>query len=320
MSMIDFHAHYIPEHWPVDAFFWPRVSREGDQYFYAVPGRTGHKVPKELFSFTERIKKMDCDGVEKQVISAPPFTYTYDLDEEASVAICSYINDATAKATISNDRLWGLGTLPLQNISASIEELKRIQRLGLKGITMGTSVRGKNLDDPSFYPLWEALVCRNMPALVNSYGNIGAERLMKYNFGNLLGNGFEIAVAGASLIFGGVLEQFSGIKFCFTLGGGSLPFQMGRLLAGVRTGMTSGAMHENDPLELFRRLYFDTLTHSVMALEYLISMVNIDQVVMGSDYPFEMGDRNLAFRKEILLGKTERNKMEMANVLKLLGC
>ncbi len=317
--MIDFHAHYLPEQWPSDAPFWPSAKQEGDKYFYAVPGGKFSEVPKELFGFTERLTKMDADGVTKQVISAPPFAYTYDLDEVASVAISRFINDATAKAVAANDRLLGLGTLPLQNIPASLEELKRIQGLGLKGITMGTSVTGKNLDDPAFYPLWDELARRNVPVLFNSYGGIGAERLKKYNFGNLLGNGFEMATAGASLIFGGVLEQFPGIKFCFTLGGGSLPFLMGRLLAGARTGMTKGAKCQSDPLELFRRIYFDTLTHSMKALEYLIFMAGINRIVLGSDYPFEMGDGHLYFRKEMLLGQTERQKVETGNALKLLS-
>ena len=183
--MIDFHAHYLPEDWPNDNPNWPYIKCVDDQYLYIQPRGNPVNIPRELFTLEDRLAKMDEDGVEQQVISAPPFTYTYNLEGKTSVGVCHHINNAIAEAVSLNARLIGLGTLPLQDIPASVEEIKRIKGEGLKGVTIGTSVNGKNLDDPALYPVWEELLKFNMPILLNSFGGIGSDRLEKYSLGNL---------------------------------------------------------------------------------------------------------------------------------------
>jgi aminocarboxymuconate-semialdehyde decarboxylase len=176
---------------------------------------------------------------------------------------------------------------------------------------MMTTFAGKNLDDPDLDPIWQALDERSALVLLHPYHVLGAERLTRYYLWNALGNPIETALALASLIFGGICERFPHIRFLAAHGGGVAPFVIGRWehAATVRPEM---AHLRVSPLELLRTIYVDTLVHGPQELLYLIEILGSERVVLGSDYPFDMGTSepvslfgaslNQAVRQHILSG------------------
>lgn len=131
-----------------------------------------------------------------------------------------------------------------------------------------------------------------MDALIFVHPNrvVGADRMKDYNLANLIGNPTDTSLAFAKLIFGGVLERYPGLKFLLAHAGGFLPYTWGRLDRGYHVQDSSKLKISKAPGEYMKRLYFDTITHSPIALEYLVRSFGADHVLLGSDYPYDMGD------------------------------
>ena len=162
--------------------------------------------------------------------------------------------------------------------------------LKLAGVEILTQIAGKNLDSPDLDPIWQALDARNAVVLIHPNHVLGIERLTRYYLLNLLGNPVETAVALASLMFGGVFERFPHIRFIAAHGGGVAPFVIGRWehAASVRPEL---AHLSASPLDLLRHSYVDSIVHGEPELRYLIEMLGAERIVLGSDFPFDMGTR-----------------------------
>jgi aminocarboxymuconate-semialdehyde decarboxylase len=189
------------------------------------------------------------------------------------------------------DRFLGLGTVPLQDISASMQEAKRaVQDLGLAGFQIGSNVGGKNLSHPDFFPFFETVAGLNVPLFIHPYIPAGEERMQDYYLHNLVGMVTETGLAIASVIYGGVLERLPNLKLCFAHAGGVYPYIVGRNDHGYK--VREKECHEaipHPPSHYFRQLYFDSITHHPLALRFLIDLVGSEHIVIGSDYPFDMG-------------------------------
>jgi aminocarboxymuconate-semialdehyde decarboxylase len=129
---------------------------------------------------------------------------------------------------------------------------------------------------------------------------------------NLIGYPTETALAAAHLLFGGVLEAFPHIPICLAHGGGTFPALLGRLRHGARVRSEVRGTTANAPMDLAKRFYYDSLTHSVRALHFLVDMVGCDRLLLGSDYPFDMRDRDPAVAVNSLVGPTQE---EINNIL-----
>jgi aminocarboxymuconate-semialdehyde decarboxylase len=117
----------------------------------------------------------------------------------------------------------------------------------------------------------------------------GADRLKSYYLTNLIGNPLDTSIAIASLVFGGVLERHPALTFCFSHGGGFIPYQAGRLAHGWNVRSEPKARLATSPEASLARLTYDTILHSKAALEFLVGSVGPSRVMLGSDYPFDMG-------------------------------
>jgi aminocarboxymuconate-semialdehyde decarboxylase len=149
---------------------------------------------------------------------------------------------------------------------------------------------------------------------------VGADRMKDYNLANLIGNPTDTSLAFAKLIFGGVLERFPRLKFLLAHAGGFLPYTWGRLERGYRIQDSTTSKISKPPSEYVKLLHFDTITHSAMALEYLVANFGAEKVLLGSDYPYDMGDPEpVQSLRRTKIGANELEAISHANAQRLLG-
>ncbi len=258
--------------------------------------------PRELWDTEQRLRDMDAHGVDVQLLAPTVFTFFYQHEPALGFACAVLQNDEIAAEIKRHPgRFLGLAGVPLQAPELAAGELARaMTELGLRGAMIGSHVNGRNLDDRALEPFWAAADALGAFIFVHPHGGAGAERLGSYYLKNLVGLPFETTIAGASLVFGGVLERHPGLKVCLSHGGGFLPYQAGRFRHGFDVRPEAKIKLKHPPEESIGRLYYDTILHSKPTLEFLVSSAGAAHVLLGSDYPFDMGNLDCVARVEAL--------------------
>jgi aminocarboxymuconate-semialdehyde decarboxylase len=252
-----------------------------------VAGVPYRPFPRGGFDVERRLKDMDAMGVDVHVLSATPQTYLYGLGLPAA----AIQNDQIAKLVKEKpDRFMGIGTLPMQDGKQAATELRRIvTKLGLRGAMFASNVMGKNLDDPSFEPLWRTAEALDAFMFIHPNNVAGADRLKSYYLANLIGNPLDTTIAAACLIFGGVFDRYPKLKVCLAHGGGFVPYQAARWTHGWDVRPEPKKNVPKRPEHIIHRFIYDTILHSKETLEFMITRAGIERVVLGSDYPYDMG-------------------------------
>src|SRR5262249_45151636 len=181
-----------------------------------------------------RLAECDAHSVHVQVLSTVPVMFSYWAKPQDTLDLSRLLNDHLADVVREHPRRFaGLGTLPMQAPDLAVRELERcVGDLGLSGVQIGSHVNGRNLDDPSVFPVFEAAQELGVAVFVHPWDMLGKERLAKYWLGWLVGMPAETAVAICSVLFGGVLERLPRLKICFAHGGGAFPGILGRVEHG----------------------------------------------------------------------------------------
>jgi aminocarboxymuconate-semialdehyde decarboxylase len=258
--------------------------------------------PRELWDTEQRLRDMDTHGVDVQLLAPTVFTFFYQHEPALGHACAALQNDEIAAEVRRHPgRVLGRGGVRLQAPELAAQELRRaMTTLDLRGAMIGTHVRGRNLDDPTLAPFWAEAEELGAFIFIHPHGGAGAERLGAYYLKNLVGLPFETTIAGASLVFGGVLERHPDLKVCLSHGGGFLPYQAGRFRHGYDVRPEAKVNLEAPPEQSIARLFYDTILHSKPTLEFLISSAGAGHVLLGSDYPFDMGNLDCVARVEAL--------------------
>ncbi|HEY2212717.1 MAG TPA: amidohydrolase family protein [Bradyrhizobium sp.] len=259
-------------------------------------------MPSEIWDVDLRLRDMDANDVDVQVLSPTVFTFYYGQEPALALACAAIQNEEIATVVKRNpDRFIGLGSVPLQAPELAAKELRRSMTThGLRGAMIGTNVNGRNLDDPALAPFWAAAEELGAFLFIHPHGGIFGERLGSYYMKNFVGLPFDTTIAAASLVFGGVLERYPRLKICLSHGGGYVPYQAGRFQHAYDVRPEAKAHLPNGPGASLGRLYYDTILHSKPALEFLISSAGPDRVLLGSDYPFDMGNLDCVARVRAL--------------------
>jgi aminocarboxymuconate-semialdehyde decarboxylase len=270
-----------------------------------------------------RIADMDRMRVDLQVLSVPPpFGFFYTQDPGAGRSLCRVLNEGIAAAVDKHpDRFVGMATVPLQDPELAAGELTHaVSRLGLAGVEIATRVGDRNLDDPVLRPFFDTVQELGVPVFVHSTRGLGADRLSAYHLGNLIGNPTEDAIACASLIFGGVLDAYPALRLYVAHGGGSCPYLAGRWDRGWLVRPEARARLASPPSSYLRRLSFDSLTHGDAQLRFLLQQSDPEHVLLGTDYPYDMGEPDPVGRVTALgLPEPERNRVLGANAAAMFG-
>jgi aminocarboxymuconate-semialdehyde decarboxylase len=290
--IIDMHSHYIP----LDAVaaVGPdvvAVERAADGGYTFRAGAASLHLEPQLFDLERQRADLRRQGLDRRTLMLPPFALLYELPAEAGRRWARAVNDATAAvAREQADAFVGFATVPLQDVPPAVDELRRaITDLGLRGVEIATNIHEVELDDPALEPFWAVAEELRVPILVHPHAVAGANRMGEYYFRNLVGNPTETALAGARLLFGGVLARYPDLRFILAHGGGTLPQLIGRLAHGVAVRKEAVA-RTADPLAGLSRLYFDTIVFDHRMLRHLATVAEGGHVVLGTDYPFDMAE------------------------------
>ncbi len=294
---IDVHAHVLTEETirmlqreaPKVA---PKLSQVDHQFgTLDVAGNVYRHFPRGGWDLDRRLQDMAASKVDVQVLSVCPQTFVYAQPPALAAAFARIQNEQLAKLAKSHpDRFLAIGTLPMQAPKVAADELRHaMSTLGLRGVQIGSNVAGKNLDDPELEPVWATASELDAFILLHPINVAGADRLSSYYLANLIGNPLDTTIAAACLVFSGVLERYPSLKFCLSHGGGFVPYQAGRFLHGWQVRTEPKSKLQKPPTESLQRFYFDTIVHSKDALDFLVGTAGVDRVLLGSDYPFDMG-------------------------------
>lgn len=250
------------------------------------------RIPR-LTDVAERLRVMDAQGVDRQWVSASPNHYYPWAGEDLAVWACAEANRLiTEHVAVAPDRLTGLGLVPLQWPGRTVELLEdAVMHHGLLGVEISSAAGEVELSDPRLDPFWARAAELGAPVFVHPFGCTLDERLDRFYLANTVGQPVENAVALSHLIFGGVLDRHPGLRLVFAHGGGYLPTAIGRSDHAWRVRPDAHGC-EHPPSHYLRRIWFDTVVHDPRALRQLIEVAGPTQVVMGSDYPFDMGSED----------------------------
>jgi len=290
MLTVDIHCHsYVHDVWPLIA--------DSDEIDYLRPLLKNEHLKKkiDLNNVDFRLQQMDEQGIDMQAVSLHVGQYHHWADRDLAAQIVSTQNEKIADLCARYpDRFVGMGAVALQHPDLAVQQMKHaIKHLDMRGFMITGSVNDRELSDPAFHPFWAAaeelgtvifIHPRNFPAGQSRLNGNG-------RLDNVIGNPLETTIALSHLIFEGTLDRYPGLKICAAHGGGYLPSYAGRSDHCVEyASRFCKAVGKLPSQYLKENLYFDSLVYTTDILDHLISLVGADRVVIGTDFPFEMGN------------------------------
>jgi aminocarboxymuconate-semialdehyde decarboxylase len=299
MLKIDVHTHILPRELPnwkskfgYGGFIQLEHNGPGCALMKKDDGRSFREIDENCWKPERRIEEMDAAGVMVQVLSTVPVMFSYWTKPIDGAEIARFLNDQIADVVTEFPlRFIGLGTVPLQQTDLAIQELERSKQIGLFGVEIGTNVNQKNLGEPELFDFFAACEELGMAVFVHPWDMMGEKDMEKYWLPWLVGMPAEVSRAICSLIFSGVLERLPELRICFAHGGGSFPATIGRIDHGFNVRPDLCAVdNPHSPRKYLGRMYFDSLVHEPAKLDYLIELVGADRIMLGSDYPFPLGE------------------------------
>jgi aminocarboxymuconate-semialdehyde decarboxylase len=285
----------------------------------SVSGVPYKPFPRGGWDVERRLADMERYGFDKQLLAVSPQTVMYDKAPEVALKASRIQNDAiAARVAVMPDKFLGLATVPLQSPLMAAAELERAMKGGgIVGAMLGTNIEGKNLDWEELEPFWATAEELGAVLLLHPMKVAGIDRQRSFYLQNFIGNPLDTTIAAACLVFGGVLERYPALKVLLSHGGGFTPYQQARWIHGWAERAEAKVRLKGEPGPSIDRLLFDTILHEVAPLQFLVDLVGAERVMLGTDYPFDMGQYDLievignlritaAERETILSGAAER--------------
>ncbi len=322
---IDLHAHFFP----VDALSSPGKYHEKAPKIRLDKGRltitSGGGIRGGLgegaYDPLARIKALDELSIDVQALSPSPILLFY-WEEPVAAAYYSRLQNEAIQAVVKRnpDRFVGFGSVPLQSVPEAIAIAQEAKQIGLKGLEIGTSVGDKPLDHPAFEPFYDTIQALDLLLFVHpTEDGIDTDDPLTAMLGNVVQFPYRTTLMIERMILKGMFEKYPNLRLCLSHGGGLLAFNIWRLDHAYRQRPELRNKISREPSEYLKKIYFDSIVHSVAALQYLIQAVGADRVVVGTDYPMVMGDFEAVGKINSLnLTDNERSQVLGGNALKAL--
>ncbi len=329
MLKIDVHTHILPREWPdlaerygYGGFIQLEHHRDGCARMLK-DGELFREVDANCWDGGVRLAECDEHRVDVQVLSTVPAMFSYWAEPKHGLDLSRLLNDHIAGLVREHPkRFVGLGTVPMQDAGLAIQELERlVTELELPGIQIGSNINGKNLDEPSVFPVLEAAAELGAAVFVHPWEMVGTDRMPRYWLPWLVGMPAETSLAVCSMIFGGVLERLPKLRVLFAHGGGAFPATVGRIIHGfdVRPDLCA-VDNAVSPKDYLGRFWVDSLVHSESMLRHTMELLGPNRIALGSDYPFPLGETVPGTLIEsALLPDDERASLLHGSALEWLG-
>ncbi len=314
---VDFHCHYQNDAVATKAAVLKPFENE-PSIVYATPMTRAVNMQQmkdrgpQLSDVSTRLKDMDRMGIDVQAISPAPAQYYYYAAPDFGLELARDINHRIAEIVATHPgRFVGLGSVPLQDAKMATRELERcVKKLGLRGVEIGTNVNGIDLADrrlglERFFAKAQEL---DVVLFMHPMGFTHADRMTEHYFNNIIGNPLESTLAVSHLIFGGVLDRHPKLKFCVAHGGGYLAHYHARMDHGWKARPDARTVLKKKPSSYLKKFYFDTITFDAGLLENLIGRMGAKHVLLGSDYPYDMGDKDPVGLVNLLQGLSDADR------------
>src|SRR3954465_575234 len=326
---VDIHCHYMntevagrvahlnpAQHEPM-AVWSNAATREAN-------ANQGKERGPKLTDIALRLKDMDRMGIDVQAVSPAPHQTYYWTDAGMGQELARSVNERLAEIVAQHpDRFVALGTVPLQDVSLAVSELEHcVKKLGMRGVEINPSVKGMDLTDAKLNldAFFAAVQKLDVIIFMHPIGFTQGDRLMDHYFNNVIGNPLETTVATSHLIFDGVLERHPKLKVVLPHAGGYLAHYWARMDHAWKARPDCHTVIKQKPSSYLEKFYFDTITFDHGMLAHPIARFGADHVVLGTDYPYDMGmERPVEFIAGVKgLSKAETAAIEGGNAARLL--
>ena len=299
MFKIDIHTHILPQNLNeiTEKYSDPRFLKidpiDDLSAMLKKDGSDFRKIACNCWNHNVRMQEFDNTDVDIQVLSTLPVLFSYWADDNECLKLSIFLNNHLADITNSYpNHFLGLGTIPMQNTDYAIKEMDRcINDLKLSGIILGSNINGENLSEGKFLPVFEHAEKIGCSIFIHPWEMMGQTNMQKYWLPWLVGMPAETSRAICSIILGGVLEKYPDLKIAFAHGGGTFPFTIGRIDHGYKVRPDLCAIDNAKlPSSYLKHFYVDSLVHDEKAMSFLLEKMGPEQIALGSDYPFPLGE------------------------------
>jgi aminocarboxymuconate-semialdehyde decarboxylase len=308
---VDVHTHYVPRGWPDlgPGAPWLRGLTETDAVIM-LGDREFRRIGADCWDAAVRLADMDADGVGTQVVSPTPVFFSYAADVAQAVRIARILNDLALEICApAPGRLLPMCQVPLQDTDAACAELDRCLAAGHVGVEIGNHVADRDLDDAGVVTFLQHAAARAAPVFVHPWDMPLTPRTGRWMAQWLVGMPAETHLSVLAMILGGVFDRVDArLRICFAHGGGSFAFWLGRMTNAWHKRRDVIGTSQYPPDHYLGRFYVDSAVFDERALRLLVDTVGADRVLVGSDYPYPLGERPAAglVREAAFLGDAAR--------------
>lgn len=300
MSVIDVHSHYVPHGWPdlsatVGGTDWPSLRVDSvTEATIMLGGREFRRITDACWNADQRLADMNHDGVDVQVVSPTPVFFAYGRSAAQAAQVAAIFNDLALDITAqAPERLLPFCQVPLQDADAACRELDRCLENGHVGVEIGNHVGDVDLDSDGVVAFLQHCADRGAPVFVHPWDMASSPRLDRWMAQWLVGMPGETHLSILAMILGGAFDRLpTSLRIAFAHGGGSFAFWLGRADNAWRHRQdVVRGRSEHPPSAYVGRFSVDTVVFSEESLRLLVDVLGAQNVMMGSDYPYPLGER-----------------------------
>jgi aminocarboxymuconate-semialdehyde decarboxylase len=325
LMIIDTHAHMLPqttlEALRSEGNNFPSINliKSEEKYQLSFNGeKPTRPIMPKLRMFSEREQFLSSNGIDLQISGGWLDSFGYEIEPEEGADWSRFLNEGMLADCKGRDELVPLATVPMQSGKLAAKVLQEAVKAGMPGAMIGTQPHGAygNLDDPDLDEFWEIAAELQVPIVIHPMFGSDDARLHDMQMMNAVGRVCDVSVAVSRMLFKGHLTRYDGLTIVASTGGGALPYMLGRLERNFKAfpGLVG------DPVQEFHKLYFDSIVFQPDILQFLSKKVGVEKIMLGSDYPFPIGDQEpRSVIDKAGFSESDQELMLTGNARKLFG-